>query len=54
MKDCPKTSSSGGTSFFGVVVLVMDKALGSMLGSLAMASSWDCMLYSLLSCQLSL
>ena len=39
VKVLPKTSSSGGTSSFGVVVLVMDKASGSILGSLAMASS---------------
>ena len=54
VKVLPKTSSSGGRSSFGVVVLVMDKASGSILGSLAMASSWDCMLYGLLSCQLRL
>ena len=40
----PKTSSSGGTSAFGVVVLVMDRASGLMLGSLAISSSCDCML----------
>ena len=41
----PKTSSSGGTSSFGVVVLVIESAEGSMPGSLAIASSCDCMLY---------
>ena len=40
----PKTSSSGGPSSLGVVVLVTVRAEGSMLGSLAIASSCDCML----------
>lgn len=44
MKVRPKTSSSGGTSSLGVVVLVMDKASGLMFGSLAISSSCDCML----------
>lgn len=40
----PKTSSSGGTICFGVVVLFIDSLEGSMFGSLASSSSWDCML----------
>ncbi len=41
----PKTSSLGGTSSFGVVVFMTERADGSMPGSLAIASSCDCMLY---------
>ena len=40
----PKTSSSGGTSFLGVMVLVIEREEGLMPGSLAIASSCDCML----------
>lgn len=48
----PKTSCSGGTSSFGVVVLMMERASELMLGSLASSSSCDCILYGLLHCQL--
>lgn len=47
----PKTSSSGGVSSLGVVVLVIVRTSGLMLGSLASSSSCDCILYGLLECQ---
>ena len=40
----PKTSSSGGRTCFGVVVLVTESCEGLRPGSLAIASSWDWML----------
>lgn len=47
MKVLPNTSSSGGTSFFGVFVWVIDNVSGLMPGNFAMAASSDCMLYCL-------
>jgi hypothetical protein len=41
----PKTSSSSGKSFLGVVVFVMDNAWGLMPGNWAMAASEDSILY---------
>ena len=43
----PNTSSSGGTICFGVVVLVIDNALGFMSGNRAVSSSGDCIPYAL-------
>lgn len=40
----PKTSSSGDTSSLSVVAVVIERAEGFMPGSLAIASSCDCML----------
>ncbi len=40
----PNMSSSGGRICLGVVVLVIDSALGSISGNWAIASSCDCML----------
>ncbi len=40
----PNMSSSGGKICLGVVVLVIDSALGFISGNWAIASSCDCML----------
>ena len=40
----PKMSSSGGRIFFGVVVFVIESWEGLILGSVAIASSCDCIL----------
>ena len=50
----PKTSSSWGTSSLGVVVFVTVSAEGFMPGSLAIASSCDCMLYGRRHCHCAL
>lgn len=47
MKFLPNTSSSGGRSFLGVVVWIMDRDSGLIPGSLAISASLDCMLYNL-------
>lgn len=50
MKFLPNTSSSGGRSSLGVVVLVIDRDSGLIPGSLAIAASSDRMLYNLGHC----
>ena len=50
VKFLPKTSSSEGRSSLGVVVLVIDRASGFMPGNLAIAASFDCILYNLWHC----
>lgn len=50
MKFFPNTSSSGGRSSFGVVVLEMDRDSGLIPGSWAISASSDCMLYGLGHC----
>lgn len=44
MKVRPNTNSSGGRICLGVVVSVIERALGSMSGSLAISSSCNWML----------
>ena len=46
MNVLPNTSSSGGTNDFGVVVLVMDSALGLISCVLAVGAAFAIMLYS--------